>query len=77
MRCNRSLNNKIDRLHERSLRLVYSDKTSDFRELLDKDGSASIHYQNIRQLATEMFKLSKGLFPEIVKGLFQFRNEIP
>ena len=31
----------------------------------------------MRQLATEMFKVSKGLCPEIVKGLFQFRNEIP
>ena len=77
MCCNRSLNNKIDRLHERSLRIVYSDKTSDFSELLEKDGSVSIHYQNIRQLAIEMFKVSKGLCPEIVKGLFQFRNDIP
>ena len=24
-----------------------------------------------------MFKVSKGLCPEIVKGLFQFRNDIP
>ena len=24
-----------------------------------------------------MFKVSTGLCPEIVKGLFQFRNEIP
>ena len=77
MCCNRSLNNKIDRLHERSLQVVYSDKTSDFSELLEKDGSVSIHYQNIRQFATEMFKVSKGLCPEIVKGLFQFRNEMP
>ena len=77
MFCNRSLNNKIDRLHERSLRIVYSDKTSDFSELLEKDGSVSIHYQNIRQLAIEMFKVSKGLCPEIVKGLFQFRYDIP
>ena len=74
---NRSLNNKIDGLHERSLRIFYSDKTSDFSELLEKDGSVSINYQNIRQLATEMFKASKGLCPEIVKGLFQFRNEMP
>ena len=59
--CNRSLNNKIDRLHERSLLIVYSDKTSDFSELLEKDGSVSIHFQNIRQLAIEMFKVSKGL----------------
>ena len=52
---NRSLNNKIDRLHKRSLQIVYSDKTSDFGELLEKDSSASIHYQDIRQLATKMF----------------------
>ena len=77
MCCNRSLNSKIDRLHERSLRIVYSDKTSDFSELLEKDGSVSIHYQNIRQLAIEMFKVSKGLCPEIVKGLLQVRNDIP
>ena len=52
---NRSLSNKIDRLHKRSLKIVYSDKTSDFDELLEKDSSASIHYHDIRQLATKMF----------------------
>ena len=77
MCCNRSLNNKKDRLHEQPLRIVYSDKTSDFSELLERDGSVSIHYQNIGQFATEMFKVSKGLRREIVKGLFQFRNKIP
>ena len=77
MCCNQSLNNNIGRLHERSLRIVYSDKTSDFSQLLEKDGSVSIHYQNIRQFAIEMFKVSKGLCPEIVKRLFQFRNDIP
>ena len=38
---------EIDRLHERSLRIVYNDKTSDFSELLEKDGYVSIYYQNI------------------------------
>ena len=74
---NRSLNNKIDRLHERSLRIVYSDKTSDFSELLEKDGFVSIHCQNIQQLAIEIFKVAKGLCPEIVKELFQIRYNIP
>ena len=77
MCCNRSLNNKTDRLHERSLRIVYSDKTSHFSKLLEKYGFISIHYQNIRQLAMEMFQVSKGLCPETVKGLFQFRYDIP
>ena len=40
------------------------------------NNNVSIHYQNIRQLAIEMFKVSKGLCLEIVKRLFQFRNEI-
>ena len=62
MCCNRSLNNKIDRLHELSLRIVYNNKK--------KDGSVSIQDENIRQLATEIFKVSKGLCPEIVKRLF-------
>ena len=75
--CNRSLNNKIDQLHERSLLIVYSDKTSDFSELLEKDGSVSIHFQNIRQLAIEILKVWKGWCPEIVKGLFQFRYDTP
>ena len=61
---NRSLNNKIDQLLQLSLQIVYSDKTSDFSKLLKKDGSVSIRYQNIRQLATEMFKVSKGSCPE-------------
>ena len=60
----------------RSLRIVYNDKTC-FSELFEKDGSVSINYQNIRQLSIEMFKVSKGLCPEIVKGLFQFRYDIP
>ena len=77
MCCNRSLNSKIDRLHELSLRIAYNDKTSDFSELLEKGGSVSIHYQNIRQFATEMLRVSEVLCPEILKGLFQFRKEIP
>ena len=77
MCCNRSLINKRDRLQELSLRIVYSDKTSDFSELLENDCSASIHYENIRQLATDNFTVSKDLCPKIVKGLFQFRKEIP
>ena len=37
------MNNKINRLHEKCLRIVCSDKTSSFEELLEKDGSVTIH----------------------------------
>ena len=52
-------------------------KKSNFNELLVKDGSVSIHHQNLHKLAVEMFKVSRGLSPEIVNELFQFREQIP
>ena len=48
----RSLNNKINRLHERCLRIIYNDKQSNFKKLLVKDNSVSMHHQNIHCLAT-------------------------
>ena len=51
----RTLNNKINRLHERALRIVYSDYKSSFCELLEKDKSFSIHHKNIQSLDIEIF----------------------
>ena len=51
----RTLNNKITRLHERTLRTVYSDYKSSFCELLEKDKSFSIHHKNIQSLDIEIF----------------------
>ena len=45
-----SLNNKINRLHERCLRIIYNDKSSNFEEILNKDNSVSIHYNNVHAL---------------------------
>ena len=56
-------NNKINRLHERCLRIIYNDKRSSLNALLKKDSSVSIHGRNIKILATEMFKISKNLVP--------------
>ena len=41
---NRTNNNKINRLHERCLRLIYNDKKSSFKDLLHKDRSVSMHH---------------------------------
>ena len=38
----RDLNNKINRIHERCLRLIYGDKTSSFAELLNKSKTVTL-----------------------------------
>ena len=65
----RHLNNKINSIHERALRITYQDNTSTFQELLNKDNSLSIHYI-MQVLATEMFKIHRGLSPEILRETF-------
>ena len=66
----RSLNNKINSLYERALRITYGDRLSSFENLLKKDNSVSIHHRNIQALATEMFKVKNNIAPEIMKELF-------
>ena len=57
----RSVNKKIDCLHERCLRIDYSDCASFIEDLLDKDRSISLHVKNIKTLAIEMFKVPNKL----------------
>ena len=71
----RNLNNKINRLHERCLRVIYNDKTSSFEHLLENDNSVSIHHSNIQSLAIEMYKVTNGLSPEVMNEIFQIREE--
>ena len=72
---NRTKNNTINKLHERCLRLLYNDKKSSFHDLLEKDGSVSIHYMNLRALAIEMYRIYTGMAPEIVTEILPLRPQ--
>ena len=56
-----SINNKINRLHEKCLRIVYNESVSSFEDLLGKDRSVSVHVKNIKALSIEMFKVSNKM----------------
>ena len=63
-------NRETNRLYERFLRIICNDKQSSFNELLEKDGSVSIHERNLQVLATEMYKISNGLSTLLMKDIF-------
>ena len=54
---NRGLNNAMNKIHERTLRLVYSNTSSTYDELLEKDKSFKIHHRNLQKLAVEILRL--------------------
>ena len=66
----RTINNEINRLHERALRTVYSDFKSTFEGLFRKDNSFSIHERNIQSLAVEIYKFLNGLSPSFLNNVF-------
>ena len=57
------------------MRIVYDDYTSSFDDLLRMDGSVTVHHRNIQLVAVEMFKVKNGFCPEIMKDLFQLRQD--
>ena len=71
----RTLNNRINKLHERALRLVYKDDEYTFEQLLDKDNTVTIHHRNLQKLATEMYKIQNNLSPKFMKEIFH--KQIP
>ena len=75
MFCSRKSNNKINRLHERALRIVYNDFETTYEELLSHDNSFSIHDQNIYRLAAEIYKVANDLSVGDFKNLFDFKDK--
>ena len=67
----RTLNSKINKLHERALRPACDDRQSTFEELLNIDKSVTIHHRNLQVLATELYKVHHGLAPELMNDIFQ------
>ena len=70
----RGLNNRINNLHERALRIVYQDKKSDFETLLKNDKSVTIHVRNLHYLVTEVYKVKNNISLEIMKEIFHFQE---
>ena len=76
---NRTINNKINRLHERALRIVYKYEPNDnlsFQELLDKDGAVKIHDRNLQRLAVEMYKVKNNISPLPIQELFNKQAQV-
>ena len=71
----RTVNWKINRLHERALILVYYDYESTFEQLLKKDNAFTIHQRSIQSLAIEMFKTMKNENPSFMNDIFLVKRD--
>ena len=71
----RGLNNKINYLNERCLRILYSNNISFFVHLLDRDKDFN-SCKNFQTLVLEMFKVAKNFSASIVSEICEKRNNV-
>ena len=73
----KTVNNLINRAHERGLRLTYRSKTNkEFQQILRGKNETTIHQKNLQVLMTEVYKIVNGIAPAIMNSLFNFRAPI-
>ena len=71
----RKINNRINSLHERALRIVCRNYKATFSELLSKDKSVTIHQRNLQLLLQLLiFKTKNELNPKIKGMVYNLRN---
>ena len=67
-------NNKINHLHEQSLRIVYNDNISSFEDLLKSDKPFTIRQRNIQSLAIDLVKVKGNISKNIMFDIFQTKT---
>ena len=70
MFCSRQLNNLINKVHEKGLRLIYLDETKDIQQLLRGQSEITIHQRRLQVLVPELYKIVNGIAPPIMNSLF-------
>ena len=70
----RILHAKVNKIHERALRIVYKDTHANYEALLKLDNAESVHQRNLQYLMTEMYETKNSLNLSFMKDLFKPRD---
>ena len=60
MFCSKTLQNKINHIQKRALRIVYNEPNLNLYKLVELDKSTTIHIKNIMTLLTEVHNTTRG-----------------
>ena len=72
--CGKVNNDKLEKIQERSLRILSKDYDSSYDELLHQFSTTTLHVSRLKNILTEVFKTIKGLNPECLNSLFEIKH---
>ena len=73
MFCRKTLYHKIEKIHHRTLKVIYQSEES-YENLLLESNSVSIHQRHLRFLVTEIYKSTTQINPEFMWPYFTYNN---
>ena len=73
MFCRKTLYHKIEKVHHRTLKVIYQSKES-YKTLLLESSSVSVHQRHLRFLVTEIYKSTKQINPEFMWPYLTYYN---
>ena len=73
MFCRKTLYHKIEKIHHRTLKVIYQSEES-YENLLLESSSVSIHQKYLRFLVTEIYKSTTQRNPEFMWSYFAYNN---
>ena len=76
MFCSRKSNSRINRIHERAMRIAHYDYESTLEQLLIKNKTITSRKKNLQYLAIEIYKTFNDLNPPFMDEIFSI-NECP
>ena len=64
----------MEKIHERALRFVFDDYTSEYKDLLSRNGISTLYLKRVRIMAQEVYKAINNQSPKYTKELLKERN---
>ena len=75
MFCSKTLQNKINQIQKRALRIVYNEPNLNLDKLVELDKNTTIHIKNIITLLTEVYETTRGENPIFVNKIFTQKKQ--
>eukprot|EP00794_Sanderia_malayensis_P018500 gene18500-20355_t len=69
--CRASDRRKLERVQERALRAVFSDKQSSYASLLEKSNLSTLYNKRLQDIAILMYKVKNNLASKPIQALFE------
>ena len=72
--CSKQSMEKMEKVQERGLRLVFNDNDSSYSELLSKADKNTLYIDRLKKIALFVFKCSNNLGPPIAHDMFEIKD---